>query len=70
MSSLDLHFMTLRSVVEFMEPAVKRALVKAICVEESIRTKGTPAHYAWNRVSNAVDEAEREEPKMAMKGVG
>lgn len=61
---MELHFMTMRSLVEFMEPAVKRALVQAICVEEAIRTKDTDAYYAWNRVSRAVDEAEKAEPKM------
>lgn len=64
---MNLNFMTLRQLVSGIGREEKYQLIKALCMEESKRTEGTDAYYAWNRVLHAVDEAhhlERERSKI------
>lgn len=54
-----------KQVREDMSPEYRHLLAKAIAHEESDRLTNTEAHYAWNRVWRAIDEAQRLESPAA-----
>lgn len=61
----DLHYMTLRALVEGMKPEVRNLLARAIVTENATKaaeTSGQP--YLWNLVLLAIDAAERDDDRI------
>ena len=51
-------FQEIRVVIERMDPEERAMWVKAVAIEEGLRTKGmSDLPYAWNRVASMCDEA-------------
>lgn len=56
-ASLHTKFMAMRTMVSLLPEADRALLANAVATEGAVGRPGSPAYYAWNRASKAIDEA-------------